>query len=480
MPPFTIGKEAVMGRLAILSLVVLLFSACIGLPHAENESDTLVIGSFIIDFPDGFLMEQPKTIDSRITLTVKNLTKEKSFTILTHEAGYFWFLCNGKDSYELEKFSWEDTTYSGHKFTLESKINYSFKTVPQHVLYLGHYALHYRQPEKQNPSANGTGQRNFKTSMDLDFNMLGTMENLKKHDADAFWRSRDILTPTELTLPEEGGLKLDTNKALIKAAENGKTGYVRALLKAGADVDVKDLNGNTALIYAALNRSPETVEILLNAGADPNAKNKHGWTALMCASGRRHVGIVQALLAAGAEVNVDDGAALIWAVLGGDVKTVRVLVDAGIHVNPKDDLMGITALMIAAGHDYRRNPEGRVERWGGNIDIVQILLDAGADIDIKDWQGKTALMWAAREEGHNEIVHILLRAGADANAKDQNGRTALMLASGNGNIQTVRLLLDAEADINTRDINNRSAIMYAKDGGHSELFEILNKAGAKE
>ena len=283
---------------------------------------------------------------------------------------------------------------------------------------------------------------------------------------------------TEKTQPATDSV--GKNEALIRAAETGATDHVRALLKAGADISTRDRNGDTALIRAAVEGYPETVKILLRAGADPNAKNKHGWTALMQASGKRQVEIVQDLLAAGADVNADDGAALIWAVLGGDVRTVRVLVDAGVHVNAKDDVKGATGLMIAAGHDYRRSPDGRVGQWGGNSAIVQILLDAGADIEFKDFSGRTALMWAVQEEGHGEIVDVLLRAGADVNAKDRAGRTALMLtASRNDNPDVIARLIKAGADVNAQDANGETVLIWAADNSKNpEVIATLLKAGA--
>jgi len=75
----------------------------------------------------------------------------------------------------------------------------------------------------------------------------------------------------------------------------------------------------------------------------------------------------------------------------------------------------------------------------GHKDIVQLLLDAGADVDSKDIYGWTALMWALLY-GHKDIVQWLLDAGADVNAKNTYGQTALMWASSNGHKDVVTLL----------------------------------------
>ena len=86
-----------------------------------------------------------------------------------------------------------------------------------------------------------------------------------------------------------------------------------------------------------------------------------------------------------------------------DIKNVNI-VDTGDDVNSK----GITSLIGAAAGDH--------------IEIVQALIDAGADVNAKDHSGWTALDHAA-VKGHTEIVKILLKAGADVNAKDSNGGT---------------------------------------------------------
>lgn len=88
----------------------------------------------------------------------------------------------------------------------------------------------------------------------------------------------------------------------------------------------------------------------------------------------------------------------------------------------------------------------------GNTEQVRELLDAGADVDIKDNDGWTALMWSAYQ-GHSDTARLLLDAGADVDIQDNNGWTALIYAAALGYADTVKLLLDAGADI---DIQNNS------------------------
>ena len=75
----------------------------------------------------------------------------------------------------------------------------------------------------------------------------------------------------------------------------------------------------------------------------------------------------------------------------------------------------------------------------GLAKIVRLLLSSGADVNVKDRDGWTALHWAA-QNGHSAVVQLLLEKGADINAKDQDGRTALYWAAQNGHEAVVRLL----------------------------------------
>jgi hypothetical protein len=114
----------------------------------------------------------------------------------------------------------------------------------------------------------------------------------------------------------------------------------------------------------------------------------------------------------------------------------------------------------------------------GNKEIVQTLLDNGANVNAKNNSGMTALMDAcASTTGMKEIVRALLDKGADVNAKDNGGQTALMFASSTGNKEIVRALLDKGADVNAKSNDGNTAMTFASD--KTEVEELLIKAGAK-
>ena len=99
---------------------------------------------------------------------------------------------------------------------------------------------------------------------------------------------------------------------------------------------------------------------------------------------------------------------LIYTSARGNTEQVRELLDAGADIDIQDKF-GRTALMLSAAY--------------GRADTVKLLLDAGADIDRSNKYGWTALMQAAMW-GHTGVMELLIQAGADVDIKDSDSRTA--------------------------------------------------------
>ncbi|WP_264376167.1 ankyrin repeat domain-containing protein [Wolbachia endosymbiont (group B) of Sphaerophoria taeniata] len=120
----------------------------------------------------------------------------------------------------------------------------------------------------------------------------------------------DRVGTVEVLLKE--GAKVDSvdqyeMTALHNAAENGHKKIVGILIENKADnIDAKNCNGSTALYCAALNNHANIVNALIKAGADVNEKDISGWTALHCAASNGHVDTVEALIKEGANVNAVD------------------------------------------------------------------------------------------------------------------------------------------------------------------------------
>ena len=103
--------------------------------------------------------------------------------------------------------------------------------------------------------------------------------------------------------------------------------------------------------------------------------------------------------------------------------------------------------------------------------MIATLLKAGADIEARDNDGMTALMYAAANNRNPEVITSLLKAGADVNAQSRYGVTALMYAANNKNPAVITTLLKAGADIEARDNDGRTALMWA--ARHNENPEVI-------
>jgi ankyrin repeat protein len=184
-------------------------------------------------------------------------------------------------------------------------------------------------------------------------------------------------TASVLELLENGAdvneLDADGRTPVMAATRGNHVDTVRALIEAGADVDIRDDRLDNPFLYAGAEGMLEILRLTIEAGADPTLTNRFGGTALIPASERGHVEIVQELLTR-TQVDID-------------------------HVNN----LGWTALLEAI---VLSNGDERHQQ------IVQLLVDHGADITIPDKDGVTPLQHA-QQRGFTQIERIL-QAAADA------------------------------------------------------------------
>ena len=143
----------------------------------------------------------------------------------------------------------------------------------------------------------------------------------------------------------------------------------------------------------------------------------------------------------------------------------------------------VIIIVIVAG---RLNKEEEKEKYrdyyslinaskNGDLEKVKLLIENGANIEVKDNNGDTALILASYYR-RLEIVKYLVEKGANINATNDNGWTSLMYASKYGELETIKYLLENGADVNIKNKNGNAALDLAKI---EDIKEVLRKAGAK-
>lgn len=176
---------------------------------------------------------------------------------------------------------------------------------------------------------------------------------------------------------------------------------VRLLLERRVDVNAQIKDGSTALMAAARTGSEAAVTLLIAHGARTDAKTADGQTFLMFAAQSHSATLVNLFLTHGSDVNARDErgyTALIMAVLSHNPEGAKSLVAQGADVNAKN-VYGDTPLTMA-------------ETWqGSEVEMVQFLLDHGADPEMKDGQGRSPLQ-RAREYKNQALINLLKKAGA--------------------------------------------------------------------
>jgi len=146
----------------------------------------------------------------------------------------------------------------------------------------------------------------------------------------------------------------------------------------------------------------------------------------------------------------------------GNVQVVQDYINSGANLNVQQKY-GWTALHEAS--------------WKGKTECLSLLIGAGADYDVRQKNGWTALHLASWHD-NTECVKLLIVARADLNVQDEYGLTALHLASKNGKTECVRRLIGAGADFNIQQKNGQTALHWASWKGKTECLSLLIGAGA--
>jgi ankyrin repeat protein len=268
------------------------------------------------------------------------------------------------------------------------------------------------------------------------------------------------LSSTASTKPERrppGGMT-----ALLFAARQGRLEAVRALLDGGADVNKAGADNTSPLLIAILNGHYDLASLLMERGADPNVADANGRTALYAAIDLRnvqwsqapapelpqatHFAMIERLLAAGADPAI---------------KMTGKVGHRGSFDMRWADLKGGTAFSRAA--------------WNGDIEVMRLLLEHGADPKVVTEKGETALLLLAgagwplgqgyirsEEEITASLDLLVNELGMDVNAATTEGITPVICAIFKGDNFVVQYLVDHGARLDVKDNAGRGVIAWAQ------------------
>eukprot|EP00457_Paulinella_chromatophora_P003314 gb/GEZN01003321.1/.p1 GENE.gb/GEZN01003321.1/~~gb/GEZN01003321.1/.p1 ORF type:complete len:567 (-),score=102.32 gb/GEZN01003321.1/:413-2113(-) len=232
---------------------------------------------------------------------------------------------------------------------------------------------------------------------------------------------------------------------LFKAVSTGTVEAVRDLIPL-INVDAINERGDNALMMAARRGELPIVDILMKAKSNVHHRNKKGSSPLIAASMRGHTEVCRRFLTAGSNVNEETSSkdtALSLAVWKNHTDTCLLLMDAGAQV-VRVDKFGDTMLLDAAKHGNVVVMKRLIERsvpidhankkgdtaltrasWKGELGAVRLLLDHGADMGHINLARCTALITACMHDQRNCAKELILR-GSPLDVKDANGKTALL------------------------------------------------------
>jgi ankyrin repeat protein len=271
--------------------------------------------------------------------------------------------------------------------------------------------------------------------------------NLKSHTKDQIYRLYNYS-------PEKYVSFIHLTQYFLKIVKSHdfQEAYKRPEVASAAITNIALMNhNNTLLIYAISKNAIKVVELLLLIGVDPNIKNRAESPPLLLA-----------------------------ALLGYDT-IINLLLDHGAKVNELGKNR-MTALCCALMDDGRARPEAEIKK------TMSILLERGADLNLAEVNGSAPLHFAA-QRGLHEVVNLLIDKGAQINARGAIGKTALCWTIGTIPSpslrpqemvkKTVTFLLENGADPNMSSNNGDAPLHYAAELGFDEVVNLLLDKGAR-
>ncbi|MDD9900744.1 MAG: ankyrin repeat domain-containing protein [Alphaproteobacteria bacterium] len=242
-----------------------------------------------------------------------------------------------------------------------------------------------------------------------------------------------------------------------------------ATAKQGWDKEQLNHQLSTELMKEDEDMSLDTCLQMIKDGADVDTISQIGRTTLMRAAELGRIDIVKACIENGADIHLkanklDGGSALVYAVIAKQVECIRFLAENGANCS---HTLG-----------YRNTPLLCNTILGGRTDIVKILIEHDASLDAKDKDGDCAIGYYAAYSNTPGIYEALIDKGAEINTKNKDKETPLMFATRYERMDAVALLLQHGAEVDAQDRVGKTALMIACTKGNREAVHLLLEQGA--
>ncbi|WP_341815349.1 ankyrin repeat domain-containing protein [Wolbachia endosymbiont (group B) of Aricia artaxerxes] len=365
------------------------------------------------------------------------------------------------------------------------------------------------------------------------YNALDVVKFLVNKGADISVKDKDSKTPLDLAAQEndtnvaEFLKQTELDKKLLAAVQDAGLNEVKDLINQKANINAKDMYGWTLLHFAASRDKLSVVEFLFNNNANINAKDvygntplhvaaqysssleivkflldkdisginnitNNGWTPLHVAIQGNKLNTVELLLGRGADIEVRD----IYNQTSLDLATRKGYLDiAGILKQVQLDRKLLTIVesdgfneakgLIAQGANIDTNDKnGNTLLYSaaeiGDLNLVKLLLDNGANIETKNGEYQATPLHGAVLNERLNVVKLLLNRGANVNAEDKDNWTPLHYAADTNSLDIVKVLVDAHANLDARGDYGKAPLDIARDSSIAEYLEKkLNEKGEK-
>ncbi len=302
-----------------------------------------------------------------------------------------------------------------------------------------------------------------------------------------YGRSSPAAAPNRTSIPYTLEKFDENTEKFFAAAYRGDINELRARLDAGVNVNTFNHNHATALMEASCHGHLAAVLLLIGKGADVNACNRFGETALSLAASMGHETIVQILMINGADLekkDLDEKTPLFLAMEKEHMEVMRRLLKGGASFTPEtlikisklgrpnavgvllDMLLETVYSKVTKQEALNAALLGVSEK--GLVEMVELLLDRGADMNARDIFGNTSFMLCVKE-GHFKGVQELSRRGADYRLKNKDGKSAYEMAKARGSSEVREHLRSL------RELDEDALMKAAKLGDTQKLHELVEK-----